>query len=424
MFDSSSFDRRGFLKGAAATLTALMSERGLSAASSHTQDDDEFTGEPVKVAVIGLGPWGREILTNLARLNSVTVTGISDNYPAFLKRSVELAPKAKTEADYRALLSSADVEAVIVATPSHLHKEVVLAALQAGKHVYCEAPLASTIDDARAIAMAGRGAGKLVFASGLQGRSNALQRHVWNFVKSGVLGDAAIVRAQWSRKDSWRRAAPTPERERDVNWRLDKATSAGLPGEVAIHQFDLISSYLESLPTAVSASGATIAWRDGREVPDTVECVLEYPRSVRALYSATLASSFGGAYNVFQGSNSSLLVREHRAWLFKEADSPLLGWEVYARKETVHDETGIALVADSTKILAEGKEPGQDGPAEPEQGPLYLALDNFARSVRGQAQVNAGPDDGYRATVVAIKAHEAALAGSRIEFKPDWFTLT
>ena len=247
---------------------------------------------------------------------------------------------------------------------------------------------------------------------------------MWNFVKSGVLGDAAIVRSQWSRKDSWRRAAPTPEREEAVNWRLRKASSAGLPGEVGIHYFDLIGSYLESVPTAISGSGAIIAWRDGREIPDTFDAVLEFPRDVRALYSATLASSFGGAYTVFQGSNSSLLVREKRAWLFKEADSPLLGWEVYARKENVHDETGIALVADSTKILAEGKEPGKEGPVEPEQEALSLALDNFARSVRGQAQVNAGADEGYRATVVAIKAHEAALAGSRIELKPDWLTLT
>jgi predicted dehydrogenase len=304
MFDSS-LDRRGFLKGAAASLAALMTERGLSANAALQDDEDEFKGEPVKLAVVGLGPWGREILTTLARVPSVAVTGICDTYPAFLKRAAELAPKAKAEADYRALLSSPDVEAIVVATPSHLHKDVVLAALQAGKHVYCEAPLASSLDDARAIAAAAKGAGTLTFATGLQGRSNALQRHVWNFVKSGVLGDAAIVRSQWSRKDSWRRAAPTPEREQDVNWRLRKATSAGLPGEVAIHQFDLISAFLENTPTAISASGAVIAWRDDRDIPDTVECVLEYPRNVRALYSATLASSFGAPTRCSRGATAA-----------------------------------------------------------------------------------------------------------------------
>jgi predicted dehydrogenase len=155
MFDSS-LDRRGFLTGAAASLAALMTERGLSANAALQDDEDEFKGEPVKLAVIGLGPWGRETLTTLSRVPSVAVTGICDNYPAFLKRAAELAPKAKAEPDYRALLSSPDVEAVVVATPSHLHKDVVLAALQAGKHVYCEAPLASSLDDARAIAAAAK----------------------------------------------------------------------------------------------------------------------------------------------------------------------------------------------------------------------------------------------------------------------------
>jgi predicted dehydrogenase len=197
--------------------------------------------------------------------------------------------------------------------------------------VYCEKPLASTLDDARAIAKAA-GESKLHVMGGVQGRSNALWAHVAKFVKSGVLGDATLVRAQWNRKDSWRRTAPTPEREGALNWRLARATSSGLMGEIGLHQIDLISQYLGAVPTAVTGFGATLAWRDGREVPDTVQCVFEYPRSVRAVFTATLASSFSGAHAVFQGSQSSLLIREARAWLVKEADSPLLGWEVYARE--------------------------------------------------------------------------------------------
>ena len=81
-----------------------------------------------------------------------------------------------------------------------------------------------------------------------------------------------------------------------------------------------------------------------------MSCLVELPNG-RANFRATLASSFGGAYTIFNGSNSSLLLKENRGWLIKEADSPLLGWEVYARKESVHDETGIAMVADATKLL-------------------------------------------------------------------------
>jgi predicted dehydrogenase len=65
----------------------------------------------------------------------------------------------------------------VVATPTHLHRELVLAALQAGRHVYCEAPLPASIEDARAIATAALGA-RSVFQGGMQGRANALYRHV------------------------------------------------------------------------------------------------------------------------------------------------------------------------------------------------------------------------------------------------------
>ena len=417
-------DRRLFLAGAAATLSALLGERGLSAAHLPPQDEPVFEGPPVKVGLIGVGPWGRELLTHIGRVKALSLVAVCDHYPPFLKRAQDAAPRAQALADYKSVLDSKDVEAVIIATPSHTHKEIALAALQAGKHVYCEAPLASSVEDARAIAQAARAAGTLVFASGLQGRSNALQTHVWNFVKSGVLGQVALVKGQWNRKDSWRRPTPTPEREKVVNWRLAKATSAGIPGEIGVHHFDLFSSYVDALPTAVIGSGTIVAWNDGREVPDTVNCVFEYGKTVRAIYSATLASSFGGSHATFQGDNSSLLIREKRAWLFKEADSALLGWEVYARKENVHDDVGIALVADATKILAAGKEPGKDGPIEPEQEALYLALDNFAWAVRGKAPVNAGPLEGLQATVTAIKAHEATLAGGRLELPSDLFTLT
>ncbi len=412
------FDRRDFLKSAAATLALLAGKRGLAASDLPTAAP---SGPPVKLVVIGLGPWGRDIVTTAARIPTIELVAICDTYEAFLRRAGQAAPRAAAVPDYRTLLDRRDVEAVIIATPSHLHKDIALAALQAGKHVYCEAPLASTLDDARVIAGAA-GASKLRFMGGLQGRSNALWAHVAKFVKSGVLGDPAVVRTQWNRKDSWRRTAPTPERERAINWRLDRATSSGLVGEIGLHQIDLVSQYLNAMPTAVYGVGATVAWRDGREVPDTVQCVFEYPKAVRAVFTATLASSFSGAYGAFQGSNSSLLIRETRAWLVKEADSPLLGWEVYARKESVHDETGITLVADATKILQAGEEPGKVRNAEPAKDALTLSLEAFARLVGEGGASPCTAADAFRATAVAIRAHEATLTNARVEIPQERMT--
>ena len=143
---------------------------------------------------------------------------------------------------------------------------------------------------------------------------------------------------------------------------------------------------------------------------------------MRVVFTATLASSFSGAHAVFQGTNSSLLVRETRAWLVKEADSPLLGWEVYARKEPVHDETGIALVADATKILQAGEEPGRAGGVEPAKDALTLSLEAFARLVGEGGASPCTAADAFRATVVAIRAHEATLANARLEVSPALLT--
>jgi predicted dehydrogenase len=415
----SPFDRRDFLKTAAGTLALLLSRQGLGSAQAPA--GDPAAGPPVRLGVIGLGAWGREIVDALGRTPAAHVAGICDLYEPFLKRAATAAPKAEATTDWRRLLESPAVDAVVIATPTPQHREIALAALQARKHLYCEAPLAASIEDARAIALAATGTSGVVFQAGLQGRSNPLYAHVLKFVKSGVLGDVALVNAQWSRKDSWRRAGPTADRERALNWRLDKA-SPGLMGEIGIHHLDLVAQFLGARPSAIVGSGGINAWRDGRETPDTASCLVDFGKT-QVNVRATLASSFGGAYTIFQGSNSSLLLKESRGWLIKEADSPLLGWEVYARKESVHDETGIAMVADATKLLQAGKEPGKDGPLEPEKPALVIAFESFINSIRTGAPSACGPGEAYAATVAALKANAAVLTTSRIELRPDDFTL-
>jgi len=204
---------------------------------------------------------------------------------------------------------------------------------------------------------------------------------------------------------------------------LTASTSAGLIGELGIHQLDLANWYWKALPTAASGFGSIIAYKDGRDVPDTVQAVIEYPNNVRMMFTATLTSSFSDSFTLFQGSNSSLMMREKRGWMIKEADSPLLGWEVYARKEPVHNETGIAMVADATKLLEAGKEPGKDGSLEPTQDALSHALEDFSRSIRDGSATACGALEGYQATVAALKANEAIVSGTRVVFDKAWFDL-
>ena len=413
-------DRRDFLKGAAATVALLLTAEQVLAAEAG--EESPVKGPPVRIAVIGLGLWGKEILTSLTLLPSAQVTAVCDTYEPYVKKALEIAPNAAPFSDYRQVLASPEVEAVVLATPTHLHKDIALEAMQAGKHVYVEAPLAGSIDDAKAIALAGLGSGK-VFQGGLQNRSNPLYKHVLQFARAGVLGNPAQVMAQSNNKLSWRRMAPTPERESELNWRLGKATSIGLPGELGVHRFDMASWFLNGLPRSVSGFGSITAWNDGRDVPDTVQCVLEYANGVNMVFSSTLASSFSNTYILFQGSNNSLLLREKRGWMIKEDDAPLLGWEVYARKEPTMDESGICLVADATKLIAAGKEPGHEAESATAKEAIYFALENFTRSIREDLKSSCGPIESYQSAVVAIKANEAVNSGGKIDFLSEWFEL-
>jgi predicted dehydrogenase len=403
--------RRDFLTGAtAASLVLVLGGEGDAAPATAAN------AHPVRCGVIGTGVQGRAILSILARLPGAPVAAICDPYEVALKAGSQVAPQARGFADFRQMLEAKDgPEAVFIATPSHLHREPALAAIAAGKHVYCEAPLATTLDDARAIAVAGKGA-KTLFQSGLQQRANPLYHHVVKFVRTGVLGNVAQARAQWHRKQSWRRAARDPAVERRLNWRLYRESSAGLVGEVGIHQLDAASWFLKKLPTAVVGHGAVVQWQDGRELPDTVQCLLDYPGGLRATYDATLANSFEGSYELVMGSDGAIVTREDRSWLFKEADAPQLGWEVYARRDRIGDETGIALVADATKLLAQGKNPAEAAAARGASGKnaLYYAIEEFVTAIRGGKKPAAGALEGFQATVTALKAHEAVTKGSKV----------
>lgn len=440
------FNRRDFLRnGSVATLMAMMGGVELFGQTNAATADVKAATLKLKIGVIGLGTWGREVVNTLALIPYAEVAAICDTYPASVKRCADIAPKAIQTADYKTLLENKEISAVVVATPTHQHKDIVIAALKAGKHVYCEAPLANTIEDAQAIAAAAKAAKTLVFQAGLQMRANPQRNFLLPFIRSGALGKTAMARGQWHKKTSWRATSPNPAREAALNWRLSKATSLGLAGEVGIHPVDQVSWYLNLKPTAITGFGNTVLWQDTRDVPDTVQAVVEFPGGVNMTYDATLANSFDGEYEVIYGSDAAVLMREDKAWMFKEVDSALLGWEVYAKKETFYKETGIVLKAGASKAVQ-----NEDAAPPPfTKTPLAFALTIFSMNAGDytattKSTIDAFGDDpetlaaelaklkrrpaagfleGLQATVTAIKMNEAIMGRTRVELKPDLYEL-
>jgi predicted dehydrogenase len=370
------------------------------------------TGRAKKVAVIGVGRQGRAILTELQKLEMIDVGAVCDVVAARVTSGLERAPGAEGFATHTELLDKRpDIEGVLIATPTHLHRAIVEDCLRAGRHVYCEAPLAHTIEDTLAIARAAASADTL-FHAGFPARSNPIYKLARGFFRSDAVRDVVGMHAQHNRKTSWRFPAPAGVSARAANWRLDTDVSIGLAGELGSSQFDVAQWFRGRDPVRVRGRGVTRLHDDGRTVPDTVMLELEWNDGVTLQYQATLASSYGGEFEVLQGSNASLRLAWSHGWMFKEADAPTQGWEVYATRQQFPGDEGIVLVADATKLAAQGELKEGGGLPQPS---LYYAMADFVRTVMYGTAPVCTAEDGARATIVGILANRAVLSGDVVD---------
>jgi len=416
--------RRDFLKKSSfGTLAGVLARAEEIPIINDEQRVRNPSQESMSCAVIGYGPWGREIASVLMRNEDANLVAVCDNFPIMLQRAERAIPGISTHLDYRQVLDNPDIASVFIATPTHLHLQIVIDALDAGKHVYCEAPIASTIDDARLIARAARDADGLIFQGGLLFRTEPQYRSVFGFIRSGAVGKMVMARAQYHRKNSWRRASATGERTIALNWRLDPDLSIGLMGEIGIQQLDIATWILGGRPTAISGFGSVMFWKDGREIPDVVQTIVEFPSGVNMMHDISLISSYDAAYETFFGSDSTILLRDSKAWMFKEVDAPMLGWEVYARRDEFYTETGIALLANATKLDALSQKATDVDPNA--ESPLYHAIKSFTDNYFfGPYDPVANWQNAFDATVVGIKSNEAVLGKTRIELPSDLFEVS
>lgn len=365
-------------------------------------------GPTVKVALIGVGRHGRAIIAELQKIKQVEISAICDASPTRLAAAADQLKGLATYANHLQLLEArADVTAMIVATPTHIHRQIVEDCLSAGRHVYCEAPIASTVDDCVALQKAAAGSGKLVVQAGFQGRSNPTYRRAQPLVDA-ELRELVSMHARHARKVSWRFPSVGDETERAANWRLDPEVSTGLAGEFGAQQFDVAHWFRGSYPVSVTGRGGIRLHSDGRKVADSIELDLLWAEGPALRYEATLASSYGGTHEQFLGTQGTIRLAWSHGWLFKEPDAPTQGWEVYATRQQAFGDEGIVLVADATKLAAQGALAQGAGLPHPS---LYYALVDFVRSVTEGTPVRCTMQEGARATIVGILANRAVVSG-------------
>ena len=398
----SDVDRRRFLTQMAGGMAAVALLPQLGMAREPKADAG------LRVALVGAGRQGRAIMGEIQKIAGASVVAICDIDERRLASGLRRSAGAKGYASMEELLEDgATFDAIVVATPTYTHRAVGTAAIASGKHVYLECPLASTVEDCAALAKAARGA-KAVVAAGLQARTDPVYQLARGFFRSDSVRDLVSMRAQHNQKTSWRAPADNAERDKLLNWRLDPEVTTGLAGEWGTHQFDVFNWYRDQYPVWVRGGGSIRAYDDGRRVPDTIYCDMGWDDGTVLQYSATLANSYQDRFEVLFGTNAAIRLAWTHGWLFKESDAPTQGWEVYANRQQFHNDEGITLIADATKLASQGKL--KEGVGLPND-PLYYCLADWLGAIGEGAPAATSVDEAARASVVGIMAHNAVMAG-------------
>ena len=222
----------------------------------------------IRIALLGAGSMGTAHAAAYAAMPEVSVAGVFSRDPA-RAAAVGAICKAPPVTDAATLIQRADVDAIDVCLPSAAHHDVVVAALAAGKHVFCESPLALDLDQARRMRDAARRAGRLLQV-GLLMRSVSAYGHVEAVARSGEHGRLLSV-ATWRLGSYLHADAP------------DRKAHYGDPStELMTFDFDFVH-WLMGQPQALSASAARAP--DGR--PGEISAVLSYPEGRHATVIAS-----------------------------------------------------------------------------------------------------------------------------------------
>ncbi len=213
----------------------------------------------VGMALVGLGYWGPNLARNLARLEHGTLSVLCDSREDILERIARQYPSARPEPDFQRVLADRSVDAVVIATPAATHVELVRQALEAGKHVLVEKPLALTAADGEALADLAEDRG-LVLMVGHVFIYNAAVRQVKSYIDDGMIGDVLYVYSQ---------RLSLGQVRRDVNalWNF------------APHDLSILQYWLGASPTAAVARGFSYI---NPGVEDVVFVSFDYPNGVGA----------------------------------------------------------------------------------------------------------------------------------------------
>jgi predicted dehydrogenase len=373
----------------------------------------------IRIGVIGTGGRGQWLMKALQKTapEQVQFVAVCDVYDVRRAQAVQIAGGgAEQYLDYRQILERKDVDAVIVATPDHWHAAMTVEALNAGKDVYVEKPMVHYPKDGQAIVRAAR-ANKRIVQVGMQGR--LLPQFVeakQKYIDTGAIGKVGLARAWYTSNTGyvlkppenigskpegldWNRwLGPGPK----VPWNPDIYFSpykwlhydGGMIMGIGIHVLDTVHHWLSlTKPAAAMAGGGTYYYKDGRDTPDVITCVLDYPQQVTATFTAECLTAPGIR------TSAGVELRGTGGTLMGERYAPNAGYS-YQPNHRFSQEPAATVQTPAANA--------------------ELILKNWLDSIRSRTKPVANEEEGYYSAVACFMANQAYRTRSRVVWNNDW----
>ncbi len=399
----------------------------------------------IQIALIGAGGQGQFDTGIAVQVPGVKLVAAADCYDGRLTRCKELwGDDVFTTRDYNEILARKDIDAVIIGTPDHWHKQASIDAMKAGKDVYCEKPMIHLYEDGPAMIETSRST-KRILQVGSQRVSSIIYAKAKEILASGAIGQLNMVSAHWDRNSAmgaWDYTVPpdaSPETcdwprflgtatkipfnaEHFFQWRKWKAYGSGVAGDLFVHLFSGTHFVTGSHgPTRGMATGGLRYWKDGRDALDVMLGLFDYPEG----FSLSLHVNFvdGGEESegfTFTGSEGTLEIGWSGITVTRVPRETAPGYTIESFPRAMQD-----------KILAEYKEKysahsgktslgGDEKYVAPKgYSDSYDHFKNFFASVRSRQPVVEDAVFGYRAAGAALLSNLSIERGKIVNWDPE-----
>jgi predicted dehydrogenase len=361
----------------------------------------------IRLGIIGAGDRGMQIVREALACPNTQFVGFADVYTRRLEEAKKLVPDAKTYLDYHHLLDDKNIDAVLIASPQHLHCEHFCASLDAGKHVYQEKTMAFTVEHAKRMRAAFQKAGKRTVQIGHQGCSSGQVTDAVNIMATGYVGKVTAIHAHMYRntphgKPQWSRPVypdmtseniiwnaflgEAPKRPFDanryLNWRFFWDYSGGNFYENMCHQVAFWYRVLGlQIPKAVTTVGGLYLWKDGREVPDTMNVTMEQPEEMLFTWDSGFGNNYYGVTEDVLGTDGTVSKGQQIRYFPQKVNRP-----------------------DGTEML------GQTGT------PRNAHMQNFLDCMRSGQEPNCPFELGYRVAIATRMAVDSYRQGKTLRW--------